>query len=86
MFLLVALVAGGIALIVATRETVHKSGAGHGGCDEMREHDLAQYKNLRDRGVLDEDEYRRIIRLIDPSEHIAQEDRCDPPLASAERE
>lgn len=83
--LLVALVAGGIALIVATRETVRGSGAGRGGCDETWEHDLAQYKNLRDRGVLDDDEYRRIRTLVDPSARSAQEGSSELPPASAER-
>lgn len=84
--LLAAFVAGGIALIVATRETVRKPGADRGGCDETWEHELAQYKNLRDRGVLEEDEYRRIRRLVDPSSPFAQGDQCELPPASAEGE
>lgn len=84
--LLVALVAGGIALIVAIRETIRGSGAGRGDCDGTWEEDLAQYKNLRDRGVLNEDEYRRIKTLVDPSVRSATPTANEPSPAPAEGE
>ena len=83
--LLIALVAGGIAAIVATREKPRGGSADRGDCDETWEQTLAEYKNLRDRGVLDDDEYRRIRTLVDPSARSAQGGSSELPPASAER-
>ena len=83
--LLIALVAGGITLIVATRETVRESGVDRGDCDGTREQQLAEYKNLRDRGVLSEDEYRRIKTFVDTSAGTAMTKSSEPSAAAAER-
>ena len=84
-FLLIALVAGGIAVIVATREKSRGGGADHGVCDETWEQTLAEYKNLRDRGVLSEDEYRRIKTFVDPSARTSPTNENEPSAISAER-
>jgi hypothetical protein len=83
--LLIALVAGGIAAIVATREKLRGVGADRGDCDETWERTLAEYKNLRDRGVLSEDEYRRIKTFVDPSTRTPVTNGDEPPAISAER-
>ena len=84
-FLLIALVAGGIAVIVATREKSRGGGADHGDCDETWEQTLDEYKNLRDRGVLSEDEYRRIKTFVDPSARTSATNANEPSAISAER-
>lgn len=84
-FLLIALVAGGIAVIVATREKSRGGGVDHGDCDETWEQTLAEYKNLRDRGVLSEDEYRRIKTFVDPSARTSATNANEPSAISAER-
>ena len=56
------LVAGGIAAIVAVRSWWRGSGADHGDWESA----LVGYKNLRDKGVLSEDEYRKISTRIEP--------------------
>ena len=61
--ILLAVVVSGIVVIVLIREKLHGTGAGRGDCDETWEQKLAEYKKLRDRGVLEEDEYRRIRTL-----------------------
>jgi len=83
--LLIALGAGGIAVIVATREKVRGSGADRGDCDETWEQTLAEYKNLRDRGVLSEDEYRRIRTFVDPSARTPLTNADEPSASPAER-
>lgn len=83
--LLIALVAGGIAAIVATREKVRSPGAGRGDCDETWEQTLTEYKNLRDRGVLSEDEYRRIKTFVDPSARTTLTNTDEPSAFPAER-
>ena len=83
--LLIALVAGGIAAIVATREKPRGGSADRGDCDETWEQTLAEYKNLRDRGVLSEDEYRRIKTFVDPSARTPVTNADEPSAISAER-
>ena len=83
--LLIALVAGGIALIVAIRGTVREPGVGRGDCDETREQQLAEYKNLRDRGVLSEAEYRSIKTSVDLSARTPLTTSSEPSAAAAER-
>jgi len=83
--LLIALVAGGLAVIVATREKLRGVGTDRGDCDETWEQTLAEYKNLRDRGVLNEDEYRRIKTFVDPSTRTPVTNGDEPPAISAER-
>jgi len=64
--ILLAVVVSGIVVIVLIREKLQGTGTGRGDCDETWEQKLAEYKKLLDRGVLEEDEYRRIRTLIDP--------------------
>jgi hypothetical protein len=60
--LLGLLVAGGIVAIVAVRSWWQQSGADHGDWETA----LVGYKNLRDKGVLSEEEYRKISTLVEP--------------------
>ncbi len=60
--LLAVLVAVGIAAIVAIRSRWQRSGADHGDWEAA----LVEYKNLRDKGVLSEEEYRKISSLVEP--------------------
>lgn len=60
--LLGLLVAVGIAAIVAVRSWWLDSGADHGDWESS----LVGYKNLRDKGVLSEEEYRKISTLVEP--------------------
>jgi hypothetical protein len=60
--LLGLLVAGGIVAIVAVRSHWLASGADRGDWETA----LVGYKNLRDKGVLSEEEYRKISTLVDP--------------------
>ncbi len=69
--ILLAVVACGIVVIVLIREKLREPGAGRGDCDETWEQTLTEYKKLRDRGVLEEDEYRRIRTLGDPFSKVA---------------
>jgi hypothetical protein len=56
------LVAVGIVAIVAVRSRWLGSDAGQGDWESA----LVGYKNLRDKGVLSEDEYRKISTLVEP--------------------
>jgi len=60
--LLGLLVAVGIAAIVAVRSWWLEPGADHGDWESS----LVGYKNLRDKGVLSEEEYRKISTLVEP--------------------
>jgi hypothetical protein len=60
--LLGLLVAIGIAAIVAVRSWWLEPGADHGDWESS----LVGYKNLRDKGVLSEEEYRKISTLVEP--------------------
>ncbi len=60
--LLGLLVAVGIVAIVAVRSRWLESGADRGDWETA----LVGYKNLRDKGVLSEEEYRKISTLVDP--------------------
>ena len=64
--ILLAVVVSGIVVIVLIREKLQGTGTGRGDCDETWEQKLDEYKKLLDRGVLEEDEYRRIRTLNDP--------------------
>ena len=64
--ILLAVVACGIVVIVLIRGKLRGTNSGRGDCDETWEQTLTEYKKLRDRGVLEEDEYRRIRTLGDP--------------------
>ncbi len=67
--LLVAAVGAGIFLIVAIRRRFgpgSESGSGHGDWERT----LAGYKNLRDEGVLSEEEFRKIRTLVEPRTRI----------------
>ena len=66
-FLVSALVLGlivavGIAAIVAVRARWIEPEAGRGDWESV----LVNYKNLRDKGVLDEEEYRKISAAFEP--------------------
>lgn len=56
------LVAGGIAAIVAVRSWWIEPKTDHGDWESS----LVGYKNLRDKGVLSEEEYRKISVLVEP--------------------
>jgi hypothetical protein len=60
--LLGLLVAVGIAAIVAVRSWWLQPGIDHGDWESS----LVGYKNLRDKGVLSEEEYRKISTLVEP--------------------
>jgi hypothetical protein len=60
--LLGLIVAVGIAAIVAVRSRWLESGSDHGDWESS----LVGYKNLRDKGVLSEEEYRKISTLVEP--------------------
>jgi hypothetical protein len=64
--LLGLLVAVGIAAIVAVRSWWLEPGADHGDW----ENSLVGYKNLRDKGVLSEEEYRKISTLVEPPRRL----------------
>jgi len=59
---LVLLVAAGVGAVVAIRSWWLKTGDDRG--DWVKT--LADYKNLRDEGVLSEEEYRKIRTLVEP--------------------
>ena len=69
--ILLAVVVSGIVVIVLIREKLQGTGTGRGDCDETWEQKLAEYKKLLDRGVLEEDEYRRIRTLGDSFSKVA---------------
>ncbi len=60
--LLGVFVALGIAAIVAVRSWWLEPSADHGDWESS----LVGYKNLRDKGVLSEEEYRKISTLVEP--------------------
>jgi hypothetical protein len=60
--LLGLLVAIGIAAIVAVRSWWLQPSSDHGDWESS----LVGYKNLRDKGVLSEEEYRKISTLVEP--------------------
>ena len=60
--LLGLIVAIGIAAIVAVRSWWLEPSADHGDWESS----LVGYKNLRDKGVLSEEEYRKISTLVEP--------------------
>jgi len=62
--LLALAVGGGIAVIVAIRRWLRGSTAGSDRGDW--ENTLARYKNLRDEGVLSEEEFRKVRTLVAP--------------------
>lgn len=66
---LAVLLGGGVAAIWAARrhwlmadDTAGAGGADHGDWEKT----LVEYKNLRDEGVLSEEEFRRIRTLVEP--------------------
>lgn len=72
--LLAVLVAVGIAAIVVIRSQWTRSGADHGDWEAA----LVEYKNLRDKGVLSEEEYRKISTLVEPHVRTATGDDRGP--------
>lgn len=60
--MLAALVAAGVVVIVTIRSRYRGSGAEGGDWESA----LAGYKNLRDKGVLSDEEYRKIRTLVEP--------------------
>jgi len=60
--LLAAFVAAGIVAIVMIRGRYRKSEAEHGSWETA----LAEYRALRDKGVLTAEEYRKIKVLVEP--------------------
>lgn len=60
--LLAAFVAAGVVLIVTIRSRLRQGDGAH----ESWETTLAEYKSLRDKGVLSPEEYRKIRTLVEP--------------------
>jgi len=60
--LLAVFVAGGVVAIVVIRGRYRKAEAGAGSWETA----LAEYRALRDKGVLTADEYRKIKVLVEP--------------------
>ena len=64
-------VGGGIGAIVMIRAWMRGAdeldGSGHGDWESA----LAGYKNLRDKGVLSEEEYRKIRTAVEPPKQVA---------------
>ncbi|MFM8497546.1 MAG: hypothetical protein ACKOEM_18795 [Planctomycetia bacterium] len=60
--LLAAFVAVGVVLIVTIRSRLRGGGVDQGSWETT----LAEYKNLRDKGVLSAEEYRKISTLVEP--------------------
>ena len=81
--ILLAVVACGIVVIVLIREKLRETDSGRGDCDETWEQTLTEYKKLRDRGVLEEDEYRRIRTLGDPFSKVAGDLPETSPITSS---
>jgi hypothetical protein len=67
--LLAVFVAGGVVAIVGIRGRYRKAEAGAGSWETA----LAEYRALRDKGVLTADEYRKIKTLVEP--HIDSDGR-----------
>jgi hypothetical protein len=61
--LLALFVGAGIVAIVIIRSRYHGRGADGGDWESAA---LAEYKNLRDKGVLSDEEYRKIRSLVEP--------------------
>lgn len=79
--LLGLLVAGGVAVIAAIRSRMRS-------VDDRAtwERTLADYRNLRDQGVLNEEEYRNIRTLVEPRLRgggPAADGRHQPPIDAA---
>ncbi len=79
--LLALVVAAGVAAIVAIRSRMRAS-------DDRAtwERTLTDYKNLRDEGVLSEEEYRNIRTLVEPRTRFsvpAPDERHPPPVDAA---
>jgi hypothetical protein len=82
---LVALVAVALVVIARFRRESRRPGAGR----EDWEETLAVYKNLRIKGVLEEDEYRKIRSVLDPTGATAtlrEEGSTNDPAGDAARE
>ena len=60
--LLALFVGAGTVAIVIIRSRYHGRGADGGDWESA----LAEYKNLRDKGVLSDEEYRKIRSLVEP--------------------
>lgn len=60
--LLAAFVSVGVVLIVMIRSRLRQADTGPGSWETT----LAEYRNLRDKGVLSADEYRKIKTLVEP--------------------
>ena len=75
--LLGLLVAIGIAAIVAVRSWWLDSEADHGDWESS----LVGYKNLRDKGVLSEEEYRKISTLVEPHVRLDKKESDRQPRA-----
>jgi len=70
---------GAIVMIRAwMRGADERSGSGRGDWESA----LAGYKNLRDKGVLSEEEYRKIRTAVEPSKQIPP-GTVQPPLPSS---
>lgn len=59
---LLLLVAAGIAMIVKIRAATRDSS----GSEDRWETTLSEYRNLRNKGVLSDEEYRKIRTLVEP--------------------
>ena len=75
--LLGLLVAIGIAAIVAVRSWWLDPEADHGDWESS----LVGYKNLRDKGVLSEEEYRKISTLVEPHVRLGTKESDRQPRA-----
>jgi len=73
------LVGGGVAVIVAIRSRWGSDRADRGDWENA----LARYRDLRDRGVLSDDEYRKIRTLVEPHMRLMPmaTSRVEPPVA-----
>jgi hypothetical protein len=84
---LAAFVATGIAVIVKIRSHYRDADADRGDLGRGHwENALVGYKNLRDKGVLSDEEYRKIRTLVEP--HLQKSDSGGgqpPPDPAAER-
>jgi hypothetical protein len=60
--LLAVFVSVGVVLIVMIRSRLRQADAAHSSWETT----LAEYRNLRDKGVLSADEYRKIRTLVEP--------------------
>ena len=71
--ILTLLVAAGVGVVVGIRGWWLKSGDDRGDWAKT----LSDYKNLRDEGVLSEEEYRKIKTLVEPRARIGTPDTTD---------